>query len=758
MKLQLLSKTEASSLQGIDGMVASVCCDDKNFYTAVDGGAIRKFPFSSDDLGQTSDDCFVLKQSHITCIDSTRDSSSPNTFIIGCSDGNLHLCSPNWRVEKTVKAHTGGVTCMSVNPDGLSIATGGEDGLLKIWSRNGVMRTTLASCGSTITSINWDCTGKYIMYTHGGMITVKSASFKQDQTQFRGHRRLITCSDWNPASNEIVTGGEDRMARIFDTDGRLVAESQPFDYPVSSVRFLPNARLVLIGTVNRLYLTDNRLRVLNTLSVCAGCGICASRDQPRAIVAGNGTATLVSAIGKKIVYRDCEVIADNPHKLTVYDLKNGISETIQFTDCILDFYLNFNNLIVSTHNKVQIYKCGQWTTPVIVDTKEVPKVIAQSMTMFAFITASGAQIIGYDGRPITRINDSRVKWDLLSADTVAVSPAAFIAVSPDGRKHIFAFSASTGQMITSDPLSHPTEIKCVRTNQATTQTKARFGFVNSNGDLTVCRFVASNPRLPPTIEAEKIANFVDDFKWHTTHDILLAKSAEKLTLWCCPSAVFFTAELMPMLKTEVSLMFDAAEINAFDGTHAFVTAKDGAFCVVPIAPFLVSLHEAIDVHRNWKVVLQVCRASGEQYLWAVCATCAVQAGEVDAAQEAYAALSMIDRVMFLNKVKKLKSPASRNAMIAVLQGRIGEAEDILIQGGCIFRAVKMNISLGRWDKALALAKRTGKFVEVVAAYRTKFIKDMEVEETNKDFIKLGQVDMASVKSIIQKEKQQEMSG
>ena len=163
------------------------------------------------------------------------------------------------------------------------------------------------------------------------------------------------------------------------------------------------------------------------------------------------------------------------------------------------------------------------------------------------------------------------------------------------------------------------------------------------------------------------------------------------------------------------------------------------------------VHEAVDVHRNWKVVLQICRAMNEQYLWAVCATCAVQAGEIDAAQESYAALSMIDRVMFLDKVKKLKSPAARNAMIAVLQGRVNEAEDILIQGGCIFRAIKMNVSMGRWDRALSIAKRTNKFVEVVAAYRTEFLKMMNMEEKDEAFRKLGPVEMSSVKKIIQQE-------
>jgi hypothetical protein len=226
----------------------------------------------------------------------------------------------------------------------------------------------------------------------------------------------------------------------------------------------------------------------------------------------------------------------------------------------------------------------------------------------------------------------------------------------------------------------------------------------------VCRFLAANPRVPPSVEAQKLVNFVDDFQWHSTHDILLAKTHDELTVWCAPSSAFFTAELMPMLESALRLLFDAADINAF------VTARDGALCGVPVSRFLIVLHEVIEIHRNWKMVLQICRAANEQSQWAVCATSAVQGGELDSAQEDYAALSLIDHVMFLGRVKKMKSPTARHAMAAVLQGRVGDAEEILIQGGASFARGKMNISMGRWDRAPAIAKRTNKYLEVVAAH------------------------------------------
>jgi hypothetical protein len=53
-------------------------------------------------------------------------------------------------------------------------------GFVKIWSRNGIMRTNLASVGGAVTSYNWNNTGKHLMFAYGGRQTVRLASSKQD--------------------------------------------------------------------------------------------------------------------------------------------------------------------------------------------------------------------------------------------------------------------------------------------------------------------------------------------------------------------------------------------------------------------------------------------------------------------------------------------------------------------------------------------------------------------------------------------------
>jgi hypothetical protein len=63
------------------------------------------------------------------------------------------------------------------------------------------------------------------------------------------------------------------------------------------------------------------------------------------IVEGNGPAALIAVRGKKLVFHDSENLPDSPKKLIMFDLKNGVSDTLQFAAPIIDFHLNFDHLV-----------------------------------------------------------------------------------------------------------------------------------------------------------------------------------------------------------------------------------------------------------------------------------------------------------------------------------------------------------------------------------------------------------------------------
>jgi hypothetical protein len=110
-------------------------------------------------------------------------------------------------------------------------------------------------------------------------------------------------------------------------------------------RVRPLGEAVPYRVFHCISLTDNNLHLLSMITVAASAAICMSPDQPGVIVAGSRTAGLIAIIGKKLVFRDSEIFTDSPRKLIMFNLKNGISDRLQFAESIIDFHLNFNHLL-----------------------------------------------------------------------------------------------------------------------------------------------------------------------------------------------------------------------------------------------------------------------------------------------------------------------------------------------------------------------------------------------------------------------------
>jgi intraflagellar transport protein 80 len=62
-------------------------------------------------------------------------------LALACTDGSFKLVSKAGRVEKNVQeAHSSAIICIKWSYEGAAVATGGEDGSIKIWSRGGMLR------------------------------------------------------------------------------------------------------------------------------------------------------------------------------------------------------------------------------------------------------------------------------------------------------------------------------------------------------------------------------------------------------------------------------------------------------------------------------------------------------------------------------------------------------------------------------------------------------------------------------------------
>jgi len=106
----------------------------------------------------------------------------------------------------------------------------------------------------------------------------------------------------------------------------------------------------------------------------------------------------------------------------------------------------------------------------------------------------------------------------------------------------------------------------------------------------------------------------------------------------------------------------------------------------------------------------------------------------------------------------LPSEPARNAALSLYCKKVNEAESILMGARLYYRAIKMNIKMYKWDKALDIAIAQKTHVDTVIAYRKRFLEQYQKEETNERFTQLNQeiqVDWETVKTKIKAEKERE---
>jgi intraflagellar transport protein 80 len=98
---------------------------------------------------------------------------------------------------------------------------------------------------------------------------------------------------------------------------------------------------------------------------------------------------------------------------------------------------------------------------------------------------------------------------------------------------------------------------------------------------------------------------------------------------------------------------------------------------------------------------------------------AINSRHLDTAEIALAAINEVAKLHYILYIKDIPSEEGRNAELAVYKRHFDEAEQILLQATppLIYRAIKLNIRLYRWARALQIAVENKTHVDTVLGYR-----------------------------------------
>ncbi|KAK2847315.1 hypothetical protein Q5P01_010314 [Channa striata] len=661
-------------------------------------------------------------------------------FVLTSTDGKFHLVSKMGRIEKSVEAHKGAVLAGRWNYDGTALVTAGEDGQIKIWSKSGMLRSTLANQGSPVCSVAWGPDSDRILYTSGRQLVIKPLQPSAKVTQWKAHDGIILKVDWNSVNDLILSGGEDCKYKVWDSFGRLLYSSLPHDYAVTSLSWAPDGEVFAVGSFNTLQLCDKigwsyALEKPDTSSLF---GLAWSADGTQlAGACGNGHVIFAHVVEQHWEWKNFEITLTKRRTMQVRNVMNDAVDVLEFRDRVIKTSLAYGHLVVTTSLQCYVYNSRNWNTPLIFDLKEgTVSLIVQAEKHFLLVDGAGLYTFSYEGRLISSPKFPGMRADILNAQAVSLSNDTIAIRHKSDEKVILLFDVLTGKPLSDGkPLTHELEVVEIALDQCGPSTERKIALIDKNRDLylTSVRHLGREPKIC------KIGSMVRSIVWNDVANILCGIQDNQFTVWYYPSVVFTDKELLPKtLYIKDSSEFSCApHILSYVGTKVTLRQGDGSLVYISVPPHPGLLHEYC-MSARWEDALHLCRFAKEQALWACLAGMSMAYRELTTAEMAYAAIGELPMVEYINFIKEQPSRESSLAHMLLFSGQVQEAEATLLQAGLIYQAIQMNIDLFSWERALELAVKHKTHVDTVLAYRAKFLHKLGRKEKNKRFLQYAE--------------------
>lgn len=275
-------------------------------------------------------------------------------------------------------------------------------------------------------------------------------------------------------------------------------------------------------------------------------------------------------------------------------------------------------------------------------------------------------------------------------------------------------------------------------NRADTSDHQYLAFIDVNRDLNI-----SAIRNPNEFTPTKIGTQLKAILWSSDTNILAGLHDDHYSVWYCAGEAHLDSTLITIttVTVETAEFGKGLSLSAFEGSQ--ITFLSGtASIAVSINIYGDVLHKFVQ-EGQWTRCLKICRMAQSPVLWGTLAAMAARKNKLDVAEEAFSAIPQIDKVSFLQKMTDLGRNNGPNQMSSstILNGRINEAETLLLHNKQHLEAIKLQLAMFNWPRALKIAEEKNE-VDRVLEERGKYLaaliadeKDAEIEETDPLFSK-----------------------
>jgi WD40 repeat protein len=220
------------------------------------------------------------------------------------------------KLKYVLKGHNDSITVVKFSPVAPVLASGSQDGTLKIWNAESGTEIRSVELGSVdalsyspdgsilavsdgvfinlFNTTTWESTGRFAIYLeqapvraitfspHGKFLAVGGRSkkvslwdvAKRKMIEVVGeHKDAVFAAAWSPESNLLATGGADGVVILWDMNKKNAPVRLPQDEGVDSLAFTRDGKLLAVGSGNPLELESGKTIVLWNVATATRCGL-----------------------------------------------------------------------------------------------------------------------------------------------------------------------------------------------------------------------------------------------------------------------------------------------------------------------------------------------------------------------------------------------------------------------------------------------------------------------------------------------------